>query len=166
MDKRTPMDDVFRIKTIDRRDFVLGAGAAALLTGLLGTIPEAHAGAGSAEFEAALAELLKGATPHTGGIDMELPGSIENGDYVPVALGVDSPMTEASYVKAIHLLSPANPRARVSTFTFTPLSGRARVTSVMRLAKTQEVVAVAELSDGTLLMGTRSVDVKVGGCGT
>jgi len=166
MDKNPPMDDVFRIKVIDRRDLVLGAGAAALLAGLLGTVPEARAVPGSAEFEAALAELLKGATPRNGGIDMDLPGSIENGDYVPVALGVESPMTAESYVKAIHLLSPANPRARVATFNFTPLSGKARVTSVMRLAKTQEVVAVAELTDGTLLMGTRSVDVKVGGCGT
>jgi sulfur-oxidizing protein SoxY len=166
MDKNPPMDDVFRIKAIDRRDFVLSAGAAALLAGLLGTVPEARAVAGSAEFDAALAEFLKAATPRNGGIDIDLPGSIENGDYVPVALGVESPMTAESYVKAIHLLSPANPRARVATFSFTPLSGKARVTSVMRLAKTQEVVAVAELSDGTLLMGTRTVDVKVGGCGT
>src|ERR1700675_4428378 len=122
MDKNPTMDGVFRIKVIDRRDFVLGAGAATLLAGLLGTVPEAHAVTGSAEFEAALAELLKGATPHSGGIDMDLPGSIDNGDYVPVALGVESPMTAESYVKAIHLLSPANPRARVATFRFTPLS--------------------------------------------
>jgi sulfur-oxidizing protein SoxY len=160
------MDDVVRLHVLDRRDFVLGAGAAALLAGLFGSIPEARAVAGSAEFEAALAEVLKVATPREGGIDMDLPASVENGDYVPVALGVESPMTAESPVKAIHLLSPANPRARVATFRFTPLSGRARVTSVMRLAKTQEVVAVAELSDGTILMSTRSVDVKVGGCGT
>ena len=68
-------------------------------------------------------------------------------------------------MKAIHLLSTANPRAAVATFRFTLLSGKARVTSRMRLAKTQDVVAVAELSDGTFLMGTRKVDVKVGGCG-
>jgi len=160
------MKNVLRIKVLDRRDFVLGAGAAALLGGFFAAIPEARAITGSAEFEAALAELLKGATPRIGGVDMDLPASVENGDYVPVGLGVESPMSDASYVKAIHLLSPANPRARVATFKFTPLSGKARVMSVMRLAKTQEVVAVAELGDGTLLMSTRSVDVKVGGCGT
>jgi len=160
------MDNGLRIKIIDRRDFVLGAGAVTLLAALLRTVPAAHAVAGSEEFESALAELLKGATPRMGGVDMDLPAAIENGDYVPIALGVDSPMTEQSYVKAIHLLSPANPRARVATFKFTPMSGKARVTTVMRLAKTQEVVAVAELSDGALLMSTRSVDVKVGGCGT
>jgi sulfur-oxidizing protein SoxY len=160
------MADDFRIKAIDRRDFVLAAGAAALLAAHVAAVPDAHAVAGSAEFEAALAELLKGATPRSSGINMDLPASIENGDYVPVALGVESPMTAESYVKAIHLLSPANPRALVASFKFTPLSGRARVTTVIRLAKTQEVVAVAELSDGTVLMATHSVDVKVGGCGT
>lgn len=151
---------------LDRRDFVLGAGASALLAGLLAAVPEAQAGERSAEFEAAIKALLGAATPKAGGIDMDLPDAVENGDYVPVALSVESPMTAESHVTAIHLLSTANPRAAVATFRFTLLSGRARVTSRMRLAKTQEVVAVAELSDGTFLMGTRSVDVKIGGCGT
>ncbi len=160
------MYDVPRILVLDRREFALGAGAAALLAALLGAMPEAHAAEHSAEYEATLAELLRGATPRAGGIEMDFPDAVENGDYVPVALGVDSPMTAESHVKAIHLLSTANPRARVATFKFTLLSGKAHVTSRMRLAKTQEVVAVAELSDGTFLMGTRTVDVKVGGCGT
>jgi sulfur-oxidizing protein SoxY len=96
---------------------------------------------------------------------MDLPVNVENGDYVPVALSVASPMTPENHVKAIHLLSTANPRADVATFHFTLLSGKARVTSRMRLAKTQQVVAIAELSDGTFLMSTRLVDVKIGGCG-
>jgi sulfur-oxidizing protein SoxY len=151
---------------LDRRDFVLGAGAGALLASLVGGTRKATAVTGSEEFEAALAQILKGATPNSGGVDMDIPAAVENGGYVPVALGVESPMTAENYVRAIHMLSPANPRVRVATFTFTPLSGRARVTTVMRLARTQEVVAVAELSDGPLLMSTRSADVKVGGCGT
>ena len=74
-------------------------------------------------------------------------------------------MTAENHVKAVHLLSTANPRAAVATFRFTLLSGKARVTSRMRLAKTQDVVAVAELSDGRILLTRRKVDVKVGGCG-
>jgi sulfur-oxidizing protein SoxY len=112
-----------------------------------------------------LAALIGAATPREGGIEMDLPDAVENGDYVPLALAVASPMTPESHVTAIHLLSTANPRATVATFRFTLLSGKARVTSRMRLAKTQEVVAVAELGDGTFLMSTRTVDVKVGGCG-
>ncbi|HEY7669120.1 MAG TPA: thiosulfate oxidation carrier protein SoxY [Hyphomicrobium sp.] len=155
------MNDRLQILVLQRRDFILGAGAAALVAAL----PDVAGAAHSAEYEAALAALLKGATPREGGIDMDLPANVENGDYVPVALSVDSPMTPESNVKAIHLLSTQNPRASVATFRFTPLSGRARVVSRMRLAKTQEVVAIAELGDGSFLMSTRFVDVKVGGCG-
>ena len=99
------------------------------------------------------------------GLTLDLPENVENGDYVPVALSVDSPMTAENHVKAIHILSTANPRAAVATFRFTLLSGKARVTSRMRLAKTQDVVAVAELSDGSILLTRRKVDVKIGGCG-
>jgi sulfur-oxidizing protein SoxY len=155
-------------KTLDRRTFLLRASAAAGLLALLVRVPGVHAEASaaeSAEFKAALEALIGKATPVATGLSLELPESVENGDYVPVALGVDSPMTAESHVKAIHLLSTANPRAAVATFRFTLLSGKARVTSRMRLAKTQDVVAVAEMSDGTLLMTRRKVDVKVGGCG-
>jgi sulfur-oxidizing protein SoxY len=158
------MADAPDIMVLNRRDFVLRAGAA-MLAARCNTIPEAHAGERSAEFEAAFNALIGGTTPREGGIELDLPDAVENGDYVPVALSVESPMTAASHVKAIHLLSTLNPRATVATFRFTLLSGKARVTSRMRLAKTQEVVAVAEMSDGTLLMAKRSVDVKIGGCG-
>ena len=151
---------------VDRRDFVVGGAATALVAALVGAGPTAvHAAERSAEFEAALKAVLGAATPAAGGIEMVFPEAVENGEYVPLALAVESPMTAENHVKAIHLLSTANPRAAVATFRFTLLSGKARVTSRMRLAKTQDVVAVAELSDGTFLMGTRKVDVKVGGCG-
>lgn len=159
------MAEAPRILVRNRRDFVAGAGAAALLAALFNALPEARAGERSAEFEAAFNALVGQATPGGDGIELDLPGAVENGDYVPVALSVESPMTAESHVKAIHLLSTLNPRATVATFRFTPLSGKARVTSRMRLAQTQEVIAVAELSDGTLLMTKRTVDVKIGGCG-
>ena len=152
----------------DRRTFLLRGSAAAGLLGLLLRVPGVHAQASaaeSAEFKAALEALIGKASPVASGLSLELPESVENGDYVPVAVGVDSPMTAENHVKAIHLLSTANPRAAVAMFRLTTLSGKARVTSRMRLAKTQDVVAVAELSDGTLLMTRRKVDVKVGGCG-
>lgn len=157
-----------RHKFLDRRTFLLGAGAAALLMALLDSVPGAHAemSAGeSAEFKTALETLLGKASPREAGLTLDLPENVDNGDYVPVALAVDSPMTAENHVKAIHLLSTANPRASVATFRFTLLSGKARVTSRMRLSKTQDVVAVAELSDGTMLITRRKVDVKVGGCG-
>jgi sulfur-oxidizing protein SoxY len=153
-----------RLKVLDRRTFLLGATAAASIAALLQMTPSAAAEE-SAEYKAALQSILGQAVPREGGFTLDLPENIENGDYVPVALAVDSPMTAESHVKAIHLLSTANPRARVATFRFTLLSGEARVTSRMRLAKSQQVIAIAELSDGSFLMTTRNVDVKVGGCG-
>jgi sulfur-oxidizing protein SoxY len=153
---------------LDRRTFLLRAGAAAALLALLDGQPGAHAEASageSAEFKAALQALIGKASPRDTGLTLELPEAIENGDYVPVALGVDSPMTAENHVKAVYILSTANPRATVATFRFRLLSAKARVTSRMRLAKTQDVVAVAVLSDGSILITRRKVDVKVGGCG-
>ena len=152
----------------DRRTFLLTAGTAAVLLGVLHRLPRAQAEASAAkfaEFKAALEALVGKGVPRDSGLTLDLPEAVENGDYVPVALSVDSPMTAESHVKAVHILSTANPRAAVATFRFTALSGKAAVTSRMRLAKTQDVVAVAELSDGSVLITRRKVDVKVGGCG-
>jgi len=145
--------------TLDRRSFMLAAGLLALLQS-----QTAHAQA-SEQYRAALAKLLRGAAPSADALHLDLPDAVENGEYVPVAVTVDSPMTAADHVKAIHILSTENPRAEVATFRFSLLSGRAKVTSRMRLAKTQDVVAIAELSDGRLLMTQKRVDVSIGGCG-
>ena len=153
---------------LDRRTFLLEGGAAFALLALLagGQPARAEAAAAeSAEFKATFDALIGTAKPLDTGLTLDLPDSAENGDYVPVALAVDSPMTAENHVKAVHLLSTANPKAAVATFRFSLLSGTARVTSRMRLAKTQDVVAVAELSDGRVLVTRRKVDVKVGGCG-
>jgi sulfur-oxidizing protein SoxY len=158
------MADTRRILVLDRRHFVVGAGAAVIVASFVAPVSAADA-PHSDEFGRVLAGILNGSVPRESGIEMNLPDNVDNGDYVPVGLSVASPMTPDNHVKAIHLLSTANPRAHVATFGFTLLSGKASVTSRMRLAKTQEVVAVAELGDGTFLMSTQSVDVKVGGCG-
>jgi sulfur-oxidizing protein SoxY len=152
---------------LDRRTFLMVAGASGVMVRVAG-IADARAEAAaeeSAEFKATLAALLGNAATSDEGLTLDLPESVENGDYVPVALMVDSPMTADNHVKAVHLLSTANPRAAVATFRFTLLSAKAQVTSRMRLAKTQDVVAVAELSDGRMLLTRRKVAVKVGGCG-
>ncbi len=153
---------------LDRRTLLLEGSAAVALVALLCSITDARAEPAampSTEFEAAFKALVGTATPQDAGLTLDLPDSVENGDYVPVALAVASPMTADDNVKAVHLLSTANPRAEVATFRFTLLSGKAQVTSRMRLAKTQDVVAVAELSGGRILVARRKVDVKVGGCG-
>jgi sulfur-oxidizing protein SoxY len=107
-----------------------------------------------------------GRDPAEGKITLELPEIAENGNFVPVTITIESPMTADDYVKTIYLLSTSNPIARVATFHLTPLNGLARVQSRMRLSKTQDVIVLAELSNGTMEIATLLVKVTIGGCGS
>ena len=81
-----------------------------------------------------------------GKIKLELPTIAENGLVVPLSFEVESPMTEASYVKAVHVFAEGNPNPLIASFMFTPLSPKAAASIRIRLAGTQNVVAVAEMS--------------------
>ena len=98
-------------------------------------------------------------------IRLDAPEIAENGNTVPFTIAVESPMTEADYVRAMHLISTGNPQPGVATFKFTPDSGKASVSSRMRLGQTQDVIVLAEMSDGRFLMAKRNVKVTIGGCG-
>ena len=100
-----------------------------------------------------------------GRIAMELPEIAENGNVVPFTLVVDSPMNEQAFVRSVRVFSTANPQPLIGTFRFTTESGKAAVSSRMRLAKTQDVIALAELNDGTFLVSQKNVKVTIGGCG-
>jgi sulfur-oxidizing protein SoxY len=117
------------------------------------------------DIQAVVKTLVGDATPVGGRISLDLPEIAENGNTVPYTVRVESPMTDADYVKVVHLLAPANPLPQISSFFFTPQSGKATVSSRMRLAQTQEVLAFAEMSDGRVYAEKRSVKVTVGGCG-
>ena len=110
-------------------------------------------------------KILGDAKPTEGKLTIDMPEIAENGNTVPFSVSVDSPMTEKDYVKAIHVISTGNPQPGVATFRFTPQSGKATVASRMRLARTQDVIAIAELSDGKFLQSKRAVKVTIGGCG-
>ena len=154
MDKSTP----------DRRAFVLGAGAVAALTPLLAGRVAAQEAAPA--WQEALKKIVGDAQPTSSArLTFDLPEIAENGNMVPFAVGVESPMTDKDHVKAIHLLATENPQPNIASFRFTPLSGRASVASRMRLARTQEVIGLAELGDGKFLMARRSVKVTISGGG-
>jgi sulfur-oxidizing protein SoxY len=84
---------------------------------------------------------------------------------VPVTLSVDAEMSEKNYVKALHLAADGNPAPGVVSFAFTPMSGKAEVQLRVRLAQSEKLVAVAEMSDGTLYTASHEVKVTIGGCG-
>jgi sulfur-oxidizing protein SoxY len=115
--------------------------------------------------EMALAEQLFGRTPVLSDrLRLDMPAVFPNGYTVPLALDVDSPMTETDHVRTVHVVAPRNPLVRVASFHFTPRSGRARISTRIRLAEPQNVIAVAEMSDGMLLMAKTWVEVEINGC--
>jgi len=98
-------------------------------------------------------------------IALDVPQIAENGNTVPLGVSVDSPMTAEDHVTAVHVFAEGNPRPEVATFHFTEHSGIAEAATRMRLAKTQNVIAIAEFSDGRVLMAKAEVKVTIGGCG-
>lgn len=127
------------------------------------TIPTAFADATAAE--KSLMEFTGGKTPESGKITLTAPEIAENGNTVPLSISVESEMTESSYVQSVLLLADGNPNPGVATFHFSPMSGKANATTRMRLAKTQNVIAVAKMSDGSVYMDKKQVKVTIGGCG-
>jgi len=95
---------------------------------------------------------------------VEMPLIAEDGGSVPISVEVKSPMTPEHHVKAIYILSEKNLRPLNVKINLTPAAGQAYVATNLRLADSGPVRAVAEMSDGSLLMVARDVRVTVAGC--
>ena len=111
-----------------------------------------------------IAEVTGGRAPERSGIDIEMPQIAENGNAVPLHIRVASPMTADDHVKSIHVFAERNPRPRVATFHFSPDSGRAEVSTRVRLAGTQTVTVLAELSGKRFLVSRTEVLVTSAAC--
>jgi len=144
-----------------RRSVVIGSGAAALAA-ILG--PRLVA-ASPAQVEAEIAKLYAGKSLAEGKIKLDLPSIAENGLVVPLNFEVESPMTDKDYVKAVHVFADGNPNPGVASFYYTPMMPKASAQIRMRLAQTQNIVAVAEMADGSLYTAKKEVKVTIGGCG-
>jgi sulfur-oxidizing protein SoxY len=159
------MTEIDSPAAFSRRQLVVGAAATAAVA-LLPALPAlAQQQPEPKPWEALVKKILGETKPVDGKLTIDMAEIAENGNTVPFTVGVDSPMTDKDYVKAIHLISTANPRPEVVVFRFTPACGVAKAESRMRLVGTQDVIAIAELSDGKFLMAKRPVKVTVGGCG-
>jgi sulfur-oxidizing protein SoxY len=152
------------MKPVHRRDMmkIVGAGA---VTGIVATMLPNLAMADAASAAAAVKKAAGGKTPASGKITLELPQIAENGNTVPIGFEVESPMTDSNYVKTVHIFADKNPNPQVAVLHFTAGSGRAKASTRMRMAKTQNVIAVAEMSDGSVYMAKSEVKVTIGGCG-
>ena len=112
-----------------------------------------------------LTKVLAGRTPVESGLKLEVPSIAENGLVVPLSVDIESPMTATDHVTAVHIIADGNPVPLAATFRFTPESGRASASTRIRLAQTQNIIAVAETSSGRVLMVKSEVKVTIGGCG-
>jgi sulfur-oxidizing protein SoxY len=117
-----------------------------------------------AALEAAISKVVGDAPVRQGKVKLDVPPLIDNGNTVPITVTVDSPMTAASYVKAIHLFTEKNPQPYVITAHLGPRAGRATVSTRARIADTGRVIAIAELSDGTYWSDAVSVVVTLSAC--
>ncbi len=148
---------------LDRRQVLgLTAGAAVLVISGIKIDP---ASAAADETKKRVMEFTGGKEPGSGKITLKTPEIAENGNTVPISVSVESAMSGDDLVESVMILAEGNPRPDVATFHFTELSGEASATTRMRLAKTQNVIAVAKMKDGSFYSDTRQVKVTIGGCG-
>lgn len=149
------------MKAINRRQaFALGGGFVMLT--LMPMAADAEVTNDAAKW---IEKFTGGKEAVKGKISLDLPEIAENGNTVPLSLTIESPMTAESYVKEVMILADGNPNAGVATLMFTPLSGKAEASIRIRLASTQNVVAIARMSDGALFTEQKTVKVTIGGCG-
>ena len=135
-----------------RNALILGAGAAAVALLPLGAF------AATDEVEAAIAEFTGGAPVQEGGVEIDAPEIAENGNTVPVGVSAEN-------ASAILLLANGNPNPGVATFQFGALAAKSQASTRIRLAQTQDLIAVAKLQDGSFARASRNVKVTIGGCG-
>ena len=147
-----------------RREFLLAAGGAAAGIGLASVIAVEPARATPVAMQEAIRKVVGAARVNPGRVKLELPPLVENGNTVPLAVSVESPMTEADHVRAIHVFTEKNPQPDVVSFRLGPRAGRASVATRIRLADTQTVVAIGELSDGSFWSVRTSVVVTLAAC--
>jgi sulfur-oxidizing protein SoxY len=144
---------------LPRRREVLALGAA-----LAGTAFAQPAPAPADDLAAAIAAFAGGAAVRPGRVKLEIAKLVDNGNVVPVSVSVDSPMTAAEHVSAIAIFNEKNPQREVASFKLGPRSGKASVSTRIRLATSQQLVAVAALSDGTFWSDTADVIVVLAAC--
>jgi sulfur-oxidizing protein SoxY len=127
-------------------------------------LPATGLAAAEEPLAAAIRDAVGDAPVTEGGIALRVPAIAENGAQVPVGILVESPMTPADHVTAIHVFATRNPTPGVASFRLTPLLARAEVQTRIRLAEAQQVVVLAQMSDGRVRRAAAEIRVTTGGC--
>jgi len=148
-----------------RREFLVLAGASlGAATTAKAQLDPNLAGQRKAAFQAAVRKVVGDSQVRPGRVKLQLPPLIDNGNSVPLSVAVESPMTAADHVKAIHVLTEKNPLPDVVSVHLGPRAGRASVSTRVRLADTQTVLAIAQMSDGSFWSDSADVVVTLSAC--
>jgi sulfur-oxidizing protein SoxY len=143
---------------MDRRRFLAGTAATVIV------LPLARASATQEAMAEAIRKVVGTTTPTEGRVKLDVPPLVENGNTVPLTITVESPMTAADYVKAIHVFNEKNPQPNVLSARLGPHSGKAIVGTRIKLGDSQRIVAIAETSDGKFWIGGADVIVTLAAC--
>ena len=132
--------------------------------GVLGTLLVAHPADAADDLPAAIKAFTNGAPLQRGRVKLDIAPLVENGNTVPISVHVTSPMTPADHVLAITVLNEKNPQRDVITCRLGPRAGRADISTRIRLATSQQLVAIAQLSDGSFWSDSADVIVTLAAC--
>jgi len=144
--------------TATRRQFLAAAGSVGL------ALAVRPAEATPASMKQAIRQIVGEANVKPGKIKLDLPPLVENGNSVAMSVTVDSPMTAKDHVKAIHVFTEKNPQPNIISVQLGPRAGKAEIQTRVRLADTQSVVAICEISDGSFWSDTVDVIITLGAC--
>ena len=146
-----------------RRRFLALTGSAAVL-GVLPRVTSRPAEGTPATMAAAMRDVTGAAVVRAGRVKLDVPPLVENGNTVPLTVSVTSPMTAEDHVRSIHVFVEKNPQPNVGNFVLGARAGRAQLSTRIRLADSQKVVAIAELSDGSFWSASADVVVTLAAC--
>jgi sulfur-oxidizing protein SoxY len=146
-----------------RRRF-LGIAGSAAVAGAVPLVTLRPAEATPETLAAAIRNVVGGAVVRTGKVKLDIPPLVENGNTVPMTVSVASPMTADDHVKSIHVFNEKNPQPNIANFYLGPQAGRAQISTRIRLADSQKIVAIARLSDDSFWSATVDVVVTLAAC--
>ena len=145
---------------LSRRTLLRQLGA----TGVLVTLAPAGAWATKEMVQQAVRDRIGTREPQLYGVTLRLPKIAETGNSVPLTVTVESPMTPDDHVLRLHVFIEGNPEPVAATYHFGARAGKAEMSTRIRLARSQTVLALAEMSDGSVRSGTASILVTLGAC--
>ena len=148
------------VSRLSRRQFI-----GATVMGIALPLTRRRAAEASPEgVSAAVKAILGDATPRAGRVTLDVPPIAENGNSVPLTVSVESPMTAADHVRSIHIFAEENPLPNVAHFYLGPRAGKAQISTRIRLFKSQKIIAMAALSDGSFWSGTAEIVITLAAC--